>query len=343
LERHPYALPLLKSQINSTQAGRTREMNHLRAENPQQPRITEVAFAKNEGRFLLEWIAYHRINGVSDFLIYTNDCEDESPLLLERLQELGIVTHVPNPLRPGEPAQNKALHAAKNHPLVAGADYVLQIDPDEFLCVKTGGGTLQDLIATAPDADCICVQMRFFGDNGLASLGDSLVIEALTGASPESFEENGIVKSLARNSDVYERITVNHMPAFAEGCSPRVFNSGGVEIPTEVYGGQRFRVMPPQFRSMKFAQLNHYAVRTFADYCAKKLRGTAANNDAKLTMAYWRRRNRNEEQDFAIHRHLPAVTRQLAEWLRDPVLAERNRRCFEAYEAILKKSEAIFS
>ena len=46
---------------------------------PPPRRITEVAFAKNEGRFLLEWIAYHRLIGVSDFLVYTNDCEDESP------------------------------------------------------------------------------------------------------------------------------------------------------------------------------------------------------------------------------------------------------------------------
>jgi hypothetical protein len=309
----------------------------------QQPRVTEIAFAKNEGRFLLEWIAYHRVIGVSDFLLYTNDCEDESPLLLDRLQELGIVVHEPNPLNPGEQAQNKALNAAKDHPLVKASDYVLQIDPDEFLCIKAGNGTVQNLIATAPDADCICVQMRFFGDNGISHLGDRLVIEALTGASEERFGENGIVKSLAKSSNIYERITANHMPHFAEGFRPRVFNCGGTEIPDQAYDGQRFRVIPAQFHSMKFAQLNHYAVRTFPDYCAKKYRGTAANNDAKLTMAYWRRRNRNEEQDVGIHRHLPAVATLLGEWLRDPVLAQRNRRCYEAYEAILVKSAGIFT
>jgi hypothetical protein len=69
---------------------------------PKQLHITEVAFAKNEGRFLLEWIAYHRVIGVTDFLIYTNDCEDGSPDLLDRLQELGIVIHVQNQVAPGE-------------------------------------------------------------------------------------------------------------------------------------------------------------------------------------------------------------------------------------------------
>src|ERR1700742_1485469 len=104
------------------------------------PRVTEVAFTKNEGRFLLEWIAYHKAIGVGDFVIFTNDCEDESPGLLDRLQDLGLAAHIPNPIQPGEQAQNKALNAAKFHPLVTSADYVLQIDPDEFLCIRPGAG-----------------------------------------------------------------------------------------------------------------------------------------------------------------------------------------------------------
>src|ERR1700743_471182 len=106
-------------------------------------RVTEVAFTKNEGRFLLEWIASHRAIGVGDFLVYTNDCEDESPALLERMAEMGIAVHVPNPLLPGEQAQNKALNHAKDHPLGTAADYVLQIDPDEFLCIKAGVGRIE--------------------------------------------------------------------------------------------------------------------------------------------------------------------------------------------------------
>ena len=311
--------------------------------SPSAPRITEVAFTKNEGRFLLEWIAYHRSIGVTDFLIYTNDCEDESPALLDRLAEMGIVTHVPNPAQPGEQPQNKALNHAKHHPLVLSADYVLQIDPDEFLCVKTGGGSIGDLIATAPHADIICVQMRFFGDSGLDQLGDGLVIEQLTGASGEGFEENNIVKSVARVGGPFRKITSNHMPGFEpdDGLHPRIFNGGGVEIPSKAYGGKRFRTIPEAYRSMANAQLNHYAVRTFSDYRAKKYRGTAANNDWKLTMDYWRMRNRNEAQDFSIQRRIPGAKRLMAEWLSDPTLAARNQRCFEAYAQILRKSQSL--
>jgi len=303
------------------------------------PHVVEVAFTKNEGRFLLEWIAYHRLIGVGEFLIYTNDCEDESQALLDRLQEMGLATHVPNPIGPGEQPQNKALNRAATHPLVKAAEYVLQIDPDEFLCIKAGAGRIADLLATAPQADAICVQMRFFGDGGHASMPDGLVIEHLTHASPEDFEPNAIVKSIARNSQVFEKVTANHMPAFAPGAKPKMFNAGGQQIALDA----RSNRIPDGARSMRYAQLNHYAVRTFADYCAKKHRGTPAGNDAKLTLAYWRQRNRNDVEDTTILKHAPATKALMAEWLNDPVLAKRNARCFEAYAAIVEKSRDIFA
>lgn len=303
-------------------------------------RITEVAFTKNEGRFLLEWIAYHRLIGVTDFLIYTNDCEDESTALLNRLQEMGIATHVPNPIAPGEQPQNKALNRAADHLLVKSADYVLQIDPDEFLVIKTGDGRIADLIATAPDADGICIQMRFFGDSGLARLPDGLVIEHLIHASNEDFEHNANVKTLARNVPAFSRITANHMPVFAEDATPppRMFNGGGEEITGLA---ERSTRVPEAARSMRYAQLNHYCVRTLADFRAKKHRGTAANNDKKLHRKFFNLRNRNDIEDKMILKHVPATKALMAEWLRDPVLAACNRRCFEVYEEILKTSEQL--
>lgn len=302
------------------------------------PRVTEVAFTKNEGRFLLEWLAFHRAIGVTDFLVYTNDCEDESPALLDRLTEMGIATHVPNPLAPGEKPQNKALARANEHPLVKRAEYVLQIDPDEFLCIKAGNGHIADLLATAPTAHAICIQMRFFGDSGLASMPDGLVIEHLTHASREDFDFNGIVKSIALNTPLFDKVTANHMPSFAAGARPRMFNAGGAEIALAA----RSNRIPDAFRDMRYAQLNHYAVRTFADYRAKKYRGTAADNDKKLTLAYWNSRNRNDVEDRTILGRVPETKALMAEWLKDPALARLNARCFEAYDAILEKSRDIF-
>ena len=40
---------------------------------------------KDEGPFLLEWVAYHRLIGVNDILVFTNDCSDGTDQMLERI------------------------------------------------------------------------------------------------------------------------------------------------------------------------------------------------------------------------------------------------------------------
>jgi hypothetical protein len=150
---------------------------------------------------------------------------------------------------------------------------------------------------------------------------------------------------MGRVGGPFQKITANHMPGFmpGQGQHPRVFNSAGVEIPREAYRGERFRTIPDAYRTMSHAQLNHYAVRTFPDYRAKKYRGTAANNDKKLHMNYWRERNRNEVRDVSAHAHLSATKALMAQWLADPVLARLNARCFEAYREILIKAVPLLT
>ena len=48
-------------------------------------RITSITPMKNEAPFLLEWVAYHRLIGVNDILVFTNHCTDGTDLMLERL------------------------------------------------------------------------------------------------------------------------------------------------------------------------------------------------------------------------------------------------------------------
>jgi len=50
-----------------------------------------VTTMKNEGPFILEWLAYHRAIGFDDFLVYTNDCTDGTDTMLQMLERKGIV------------------------------------------------------------------------------------------------------------------------------------------------------------------------------------------------------------------------------------------------------------
>lgn len=55
------------------------------AARPREGATCIVSTMKNEGPFILEWIAHHRAIGVDDFLIYTNDCTDGTDRLLDAL------------------------------------------------------------------------------------------------------------------------------------------------------------------------------------------------------------------------------------------------------------------
>ena len=68
---------------------------------PRSEKIVVVTSMKNEGCFILEWVAYHLSIGVTHFLVYTNDCDDPTNEVLDRLEALEIVTRRDNPCLPG--------------------------------------------------------------------------------------------------------------------------------------------------------------------------------------------------------------------------------------------------
>jgi hypothetical protein len=68
-------------------------------------RILLVATMRDEGPFILEWVAYHLATGFTDVVICSNGCIDESPALLDRLQELGLITHLVNDCGPADKPQ----------------------------------------------------------------------------------------------------------------------------------------------------------------------------------------------------------------------------------------------
>ena len=82
-------------------------------------RCAIVTTMKDEGPFILEWLAYHRAIGFDDFLVYTNECSDGTDTLLELLQSKGIVQHRDNPYRDmGLKPQHAALQSAEQEDVI---------------------------------------------------------------------------------------------------------------------------------------------------------------------------------------------------------------------------------
>ena len=164
-------------------------------------RITAVTCVKNEGPFLIEWIAFNRVIGVTDFLFYSNDCTDATDRLLDALEARGIVTHLPNPAE-GRNYQMEALKHAKSQPVVREADWVWIADVDEFLNIHVGEGTIPELIEACGNPHAISVTFQFFANCGIDEFVDAPVIGQFTRShNPDIWcDQTAIeVKTLIRN------------------------------------------------------------------------------------------------------------------------------------------------
>jgi len=276
-----------------------------------------VSAMRDEGPYILEWIAFHRSIGITNFLVYTNDCRDGTDLLLDRLQQNGVLTHVRNKVLKRGP-QKSAFKAAMEHPAYKAADWVLASDVDEFLNIKVGAGHVDDLLALYPDADAIPVCWRMFSHNGHEKIIPGFSIEALTDAESAVADPAAVgrfVKSFFKPNPELKRIGT-HAPVYTEDfeakakfgtswCTPE--NRDDPRRPKTDYG-------------YDIAQMNHYAVRAIDPFLLKRDRGDVNFMANRLEADYWVRWCRGGTQDTSILRHAAGMKNELGELTKDPLV-----------------------
>jgi hypothetical protein len=266
-------------------------------------RITAVLTVKNEGAFLLEWLAHHRAVGITDFLVFSNDCADGTDLMLDRLQTMGWLTHVPNPGPFEEGPQWAALKQADRHPLVRAADWLIPFDIDEFINIHTGNRTLPALLAALPQATAIPLTWRMFGNAGVVGLGTGQILPAFTRAAPVPLYwpwRAMMFKTLYRNDGSYRKLGVHRPrnPDPARLAQQRWFDGSGRALPALFHTQRIFS--DPGCDPFRLVQLNHYPLGAAEDFLLKCDRGNSFHNGEPLTMDYWVDRNFCDVEDRSI-------------------------------------------
>ena len=297
-------------------------------------RILLVATMRDEGPFILEWVAYHRAIGFTDIVVCSNDCVDGSPALLDRLQALGVVTHLPVSVAPGEKAQLAAYARAQTLPLLREVDWAMVLDADEFLNIHVGEGRVADLLDAVPTATAFLLNWRVFGDSGHERWRPGLVAERFTRAAQRENGVNLSFKTLFRHVDAYGCKLMPHQPRYPEAsrlADLRYVNGDGAALPDYFKDESRdcFLQMEPALVSWRLAQVNHYNTRSREDYRVKHRRGGGLDI-AWDREASWAVFNRNEQRDLTIAGTLAATRRGIADLLRDDAL----RACLEACLAL---------
>lgn len=304
-------------------------------------RVMAVSMMKDEGPYVIEWIAHHLAVGFTDFVIYTNDCTDGTDKMLIRMQELGLVQHRDNKIAKGMKPQPSALKYAQAEPEVAKSDWVIVFDADEFLSIRHADGRLDTMISDikAAGANGMVITWRIFGSGGVQDWSRAPVTEQYLMAAPPMWNKGWGVKTLFQFDPDKWKLGI-HRPKFKNKMLDTDFpntikwlNGSGREM--EEYF--KFRGWRSIVRTVGYdwAQMNHYAIKSIDAYAIRRLRGNVNNKADKYNADYWALQDRNEVRDDTMLRYKPERDRIIAALLSDPVLGKLHHAAVEGVETKL--------
>jgi glycosyl transferase family 2 len=270
---------------------------------------TLVATAKNEGPYLLEWVAYHRMIGFDDILIFQNDSDDLTDEILKVMRDLGLVQYRYNRAVAGR-HQVRAYKRAARQAAFRQASWALALDLDEFLHIRAGQGHLNDLFAELPEADVVLLNWRRFGNDGRRGMSERLVAQRFLSAEHRDriTERLTPYKAMFRPSH-FERCGV-HQPSGPRLPADDIRTCNGSGLMEDKFARLRFRAKDPARR--RLAQINHYITRDAASFVLKSYRGSAHQADRGIDKSYWRRRNFNDQQDEGLARRSDEIIAAMA-------------------------------
>ncbi|WP_158263471.1 glycosyltransferase family 2 protein [Aliiruegeria haliotis] len=295
---------------------------------------------RNEGPYIVEWIAHHRALGVERFTFFHNDCDDGADQILRRLQELGVIEAFDNPVREDQNPQFVAARRAGELQSINSSDWVAFLDVDEFLDVRCGTRTLDALIdAVGEDTDAISFNWRFMGSGGQVTFEDNPVMERfVTGNRIGELDHRRYrgIKTLFRPQK-FGRISL-HRPMLKSAdtpgeCGLRWVNGSGNPMGVEIF--QSGYQTGADALGYDLAYLNHYAVRSREEYLLKRMRGSArpSHRRSRFGFRYW------DDCDFntSVEPRIPTegMLRERAALLADAELARLHHNCVEISRAKL--------
>ena len=281
-----------------------------------------ILTVRNEAAFVLEWVAHHRTVGFTDILAFSNDCTDGTDRMLDRLAEMGLLTHIRNDGPHAEGPQWAALKRADKHPLRKKADWIMVVDIDEFVNIHPGDHTLAALLTALPHATAIPLTWRFFGNGGRVRFQDEPVTAQFQRAAPAVLYwpwRAALFKTLFRNDGAYAKLGVHRPRQPGKNATPRWFDGSGRELDEAFHASRIFSDFGQD--NYRLAQLNHYALGAMESYIVKADRGRANRDATAFDMAYWIERNFVAEPDQTIDAAAARAAPLNADLRTDPVLA----------------------
>lgn len=312
----------------------------------QDPTLLTFTVMKNEGPFILEWLAWQRLLGVDRILVLTNDCDDGTDALLDALDRAGVVRHLPNPVEAMPLDSRRQPHTvgiayARKLREWRDADYIFLSDVDEFPVVRQDRGTLKALLQELDYPDVLSLSETVFGTGEILSFQDRPVTAQFlkcASTQPGKWRARRGFKSITRNDP---RLVIrNHRPIAREevAASLRWLDGSGRDFPN---GLRHIHQKGADARgSFELAMVHHYALRSLESFLVKMARGDAVV-EGRIDATYFKRRNQLQEANNDMLVHQPALEAEIAHLKLLPGVADLHAASVAAHRrkiAVLKET-----
>lgn len=266
-----------------------------------QYKVSATAIFKNEGRFLREWIEYHRLIGVEHFYLYNNNSTDDYLHVLEPYIKEGTVELIDwskNYTTTKEwtdiqcSAYADAIHRSRKK-----TKWLAIIDMDEFI-VPVQNDKLDQVLKEYEEFGGVCVNWQLFGTSHVPFVKEQeLMIEKLIYRAPSDYGENGFVKSIVRPNKV-RYIADPHYVRYQHGYYQ--VNTNGIQTAC----GVSTPILTDKLR------INHYWTKDEEFFQKVKIgrRETWTEGYANIMQ---RAENLNQVYDDAILRFVPRLRKRM--------------------------------
>ena len=284
-----------------------------------------ISSIKDEGPFLLEWVAHHLVMGFDQIAIASNDCRDGSDTLLAALDGAGYITHVPNVLQPGDVPQHVGYDRIRAGLSLTPDDWLMMLDADEFLNVHCGAGRVADLTARAdPEIDIIALCGMGFTDAPEINWRPGPICARFPHRLPLRHKANAAVKSLTRGTARFAGIHNHHMVGYSARPPLQVMRGDGgrFELARNVPIFKQLRNLPLREISHRLAQYNHYLIKTWDSFQLRRDRGRGVTkvegpSTDRHTESYFAERRISDGTDTTILRYGAEVAGLMEAMLED--------------------------
>lgn len=254
------------------------------------------AIFKNEGKYLKEWIEYHRMLGIEHIYLYNNFSDDNYKDVLQSYIQNGFVTLLNWPYEKAQIAAYE--HCYKN--FKDETFWLMFLDLDEFICpiYKT---SIRDWVKSYEKYPSVLIYWLMFGTNGIVNSDpNKLVIEQYTNSWASVRNESKIILNTS-----FEPVKMYHhiiycwfklgsfkfkIPSINEN-GKFIFNHGHEKCPQN-----------------GTIQINHYWSKSLNEYIKKINKGDmfSTQNDEirkNLSFFYWHE-HQNISENKVIFRFL---------------------------------------